>query len=367
MWANPTEITQFGIQKGDLLICEGGEGGRSGIVTTNVDGHIIQNALHRVRPKAQNSNRYLQYVMYVAMASGWLDVLNNKATIAHFTREKLAALQIPLPPLAEQDAIVRYLDFVDQRVRRYVRAKERLIGLLEEEKQAIINQAVTRGLDPSVRMKASRVEWLGEVPEHWEVTRLGRVVRSTNAGEVIDKGWWGRGVETLYTCARQPVQSDFANFPVVKRTTGLDLLLTRNGTPYVHRPVSGAIYSNVVQRINFGAGANREWIALSLEAAARGMKGYGVSIESLNYDMWKVLVVLVPPKDEQAAIVALVDKAARKSNAAIARAKRQIELLEEYRTRLIADVVTGKLDVREAAAGLGEEGEDALGDGDGLG
>lgn len=85
-------------------------------------------------------------------------------------------MQIPLPPVPEQCAIVRYLDYVDQRVGRYVRTKERLIGLLEEEKQAIINQAVTRGLDPSVRMKASGVEWLGDVPEHWERRRLKTVL-----------------------------------------------------------------------------------------------------------------------------------------------------------------------------------------------
>ena len=75
---------------------------------------------------------------------------------------------------------MRYLDHVNQRVRRYVGAKKRLIGLLEEEKQAIINQAVTRGLDPSVRLKASGVEWLGDVPEHWEVTRNGRLFAQRN-------------------------------------------------------------------------------------------------------------------------------------------------------------------------------------------
>ena len=74
---------------------------------------------------------------------------------------ELSRSYIPLPPPDEQDAIVRYLDYVDRRVRRYVRARERLIGLLEEERQAIINQAVTRGLDPGVRLKASGVEWLG--------------------------------------------------------------------------------------------------------------------------------------------------------------------------------------------------------------
>ena len=79
-------------------------------------------------------------------------------------------LVLPLPPLPEQAAIVRYLDYVDRRIRRYVAAKRKLIALLEEEKQAIVSQAVTRGLDPNVRLKPSGVEWLGDVPEHWEVS-----------------------------------------------------------------------------------------------------------------------------------------------------------------------------------------------------
>ena len=117
--------------------------------------------------------------MYVAKAYGWLDAINSKATIAHFTSEKLAAFRLALPPLPEQAAIVRYLDYVDRRVRRYVTAKERLIGLLEEEKQAVINRAVTRGLDPNVPLKPSGVEWLGDVPEHWDVIRNGRLSCST--------------------------------------------------------------------------------------------------------------------------------------------------------------------------------------------
>ena len=237
-------------------------------------------------------------------------------TQPNLNADKVRSLPIFIPHIHEQAAIVRYLDHVDQRIRRYVSAKRRLIALLEEEKQAVINQAVTRGLDPNVRLKPSGVEWLGDMPVHWEATKLARVVRSSNAGEVIDKGWWGRGTEVLYTCARQSVQSDYASFPLAKRTTGLDLLLTRNGTPYVHRPVAGAIYSNVVQRITLTPGTDREWIALTLEASARGMKGYGVSIESLNYDMWKVLVVLVPPKAEQTAIVGYLDKATADFDAA---------------------------------------------------
>ena len=78
----------------------------------------------------------------------------------------------PVPPLSEQAAIVRYLDHVDRRISRYIRAKQRLIELLEEERQVIIHRAVTRGLDPNVPLKPSGVEWLGDVPEHWERTRI---------------------------------------------------------------------------------------------------------------------------------------------------------------------------------------------------
>ena len=98
-------------------------------------------------------------------------VVANSVGVAYpaISETKLGTLFLVLPPLSEQHAIVRYLDHVDRRIRRYVSAKRKLIALLDEEKQAIVNQAVTRGLDPSVRLKPSGVEWLGDVPEHWEV------------------------------------------------------------------------------------------------------------------------------------------------------------------------------------------------------
>ena len=88
------------------------------------------------------------------------------------TDESFLGAPFPLPPFAEQTAIVRFLDHADRRIRRYIRAKQKLIKLLEEQKQAIIHRAVTRGLDPNVRLKPSGMEWLGDVPEHWEVAAL---------------------------------------------------------------------------------------------------------------------------------------------------------------------------------------------------
>ena len=99
---------------------------------------------------------------------------------------EFARQALPLPPLPEQRAIVRYLDNADQRIRRYVSAKRKLIALLEEEKQAVVNRAVTRGLDPNVPLKPSGVEWLGDVPENWERCRLRNLVSVVTTGS---RGW----------------------------------------------------------------------------------------------------------------------------------------------------------------------------------
>ena len=105
-----------------------------------------------------------------------------QSTIQNFSAGRYKGLTISLPPIPEQRAIVRYLDHMDRRIRRYVSAKRKLIALLEEEKQAVINQAVTRGLDPNVRLKPSGVEWLGDVPAHWEVGPVKRAFTSMDYG-----------------------------------------------------------------------------------------------------------------------------------------------------------------------------------------
>ena len=119
--------------------------------------------------------KYLFLFTKTASFSTFLRIVAISSTIENVNAEKYANGHLPLPPLPEQAAIVRYLDHADRRIRRYVSAKRKLIALLEEEKQAVISQAVTRGLDPNVRLKPSGVEWLGDVPEHWEVRRLGQV------------------------------------------------------------------------------------------------------------------------------------------------------------------------------------------------
>ena len=135
--------------------------------------------------------RWLYYCL------GWLglDRVSRDAAVPGLSRDDAYQQVALLPPPDEQAAIVRFLDHADRRIQRYIGAKQRLIGLLEEQKQAVIHRAVTRGLDPGVRLKPSGVEWLGDVPEHWEVRRLKTILQPIDRRSVT-------GSETLLSLRR---------------------------------------------------------------------------------------------------------------------------------------------------------------------
>lgn len=147
MWASLSEMRQYEVKDGDLLVCEGGEVGRAGIVVKPPDCCIIQNAVHRVRSKASADVNFLKYVMHAVNSAGWFEVLCNKATIAHFTREKFAELRIPTPHIELQRSIAAFLDRETSRIDSLIAKKERQIELLQEKRVALISHAVTKGLD----------------------------------------------------------------------------------------------------------------------------------------------------------------------------------------------------------------------------
>ncbi|GEA15735.1 hypothetical protein E308F_19790 [Moorella sp. E308F] len=369
MWASPRDIQQFGITAGDLLVCEGGEGGRCGIVKEIPEGFIIQNALHRVRPRDHCRNDYLQYVMSVIATTGWFDALTNKATIAHFTREKFGALYIPIPSPDEQTAIVRFLDYMDRRIRRYIRAKQKLVKLLEEYKQTLIHQAVTGKIDvrtgqPYPAYKDSGVEWLGEVPEHWEVRRLKTVV------DHINEQTSTKNDEDLYIAlehveswtGRLLVPSGEAQFDSqVKRFRAGDVLFGKL-RPYlakVVRPKQSGVCVGEFFVLRARPVVAPHYLEVVLRSAPAidfvNSSTYGAKMPRADWTFVGAMLFPLPPLPEQSAIVEYLDAQTTKIDAAIAAARREIELLREYRTRLISDVVTGKVDVREVAARLPEE------------
>jgi len=289
---------------------------------------------------------------------GELQSLASGTTFTEISTSKLGTVSFPLPPHPEQAAIVRFLDHYDRKIRRYIHAKKKLIKLLEEQKQAIIHHAVTRGLDPNVPLKPSNVDWLGDVPQHWEIRRIYSVFRERNEkgqpdlpilavsidhgvtrGEEIDEnGRPKRLIEdrALYKVARK---GDIA-YNMMRMWQGAVGVVPEDGL------VSPAY---VVARP--GEDVNAAYFAyLFRTEACKGdivsrSRGIADDRNRLYWGGFKEIHVPFPPYDEQNKIVDLIEEKTDSIERSVEKVKHEIVLLREYRTRLIADVVTGKLDV----------------------
>jgi type I restriction enzyme, S subunit len=326
------------------------------------------------------SSAYLRWVYYLL---GWLrlDEVSKDSAVPGLQREDAYQRLAVLPPLPEQAAIVRFLDHVDRRIRRYIRAKQKLIKLLEEQKQAIIHRAVTRGLDSNVRLKPSGVEWLGDVPEHWEVRRLKYLSDSIQMGpfgasltelQSHDTGYKLFGQENTisgdFTKGQRWVTT--AQYEALRRYELLpgDLVLTRKGSIGKCKMVpsdaaKGIADSDTIRvRLDHSQVLDRFVVVLLQDAAyiKRQIESVqrGAILAGLNTATIGNLCVAVPPLGEQTFLLSKIDAGTSVVSSATVDALREIGLLREHRTRLIADVVTGKLDVREAAARL-PDGVDA--------
>ena len=178
--ATSEEIERFRLKTGDVLITKDSETwndiGVPALVEEPADDLICGYHLALLRPFHDRLyGDYLFRALQSTAVSYQFHVEANGVTRYGLSHAVIKSIWLPLPPLPEQAAIVRFLDHADRRIRRYIRAKQKLIKLLQEQKQAIIHRAVTRGLDPNVRLKSSGAEWLGDVPEHWELVRSKRL------------------------------------------------------------------------------------------------------------------------------------------------------------------------------------------------
>jgi len=291
--------------------------------------------------------------------------------------DDLGRIEAILPPCEEQDAIVRFLDHADRRIRRYILAKQKLIKLLEEQKQAIIRRAVTRGLDPNVRLKSSGSNWFPEIPEDWDVLPMRRVIERTVDGPHHSPDYLDSGVPFLsarnikadrwsLADAKFISEADYRGF--CKRITPQvgDVLYTKGGTTGVARAVDLSFRFQVwvhvaVLKLNKKR-VTPEFLAMALNSPRCYEQSQlftrGATNQDLGLGRMKDIVLPVPSLSEQEAIVGFVETATDRLRRTIESAHHEISLLREYRTCLIADVVTGKLDVREAVAKLPVEADE---------
>jgi len=357
-----------------ILLWDGSNAGefflaKAGVVSST--SSIIKS--HLINPK---------YFFYACkLAEPTIRALTVGMGIPHVDGDILKGISFSLPPANEQSAVVRYLDHIDRRIRRYIRTKQKLIKLLEEQKQAIIHQAVTRGLNPNVQLKSSGVEWLGDVPEHWDVVALRRVTLARCDGPfgsgLKSSHYTEHGIRVvrLTNIGHAEFRNSDAAFISPMHYASLgdhsvkagDVLIAGLGDerhPAGRACVAPAeILPAMVKADCFRFRLkekciNPKFAALQLTATAvtaSAVLSTGATRQRTNLQSTAGRMITIPPLLEQEAVLAHISENTYALNIAIDRAHREISLLREYRIRLIADVVTGKLDVREAAANLPEE------------
>ncbi len=287
------------------------------------------------------------------------------------TDESFLNAPIPIPPPTDQAAIVRYLDHADGKVRHAISARQRLIKLLTEQKQAIIQHAVTRGLDPNVRLKPSGVPWLGDIPDHWGVDKIKHLARP-GYKTFVDGDWiespyitsdgirliqtGNIGIGTYREQGFRYVNGEtFDSLSCTEVMPG-DVLICRLGDPVGRACLAPRLGVRMITSVDvciLKPRADINPVFLVNVMTSRQYLGWvgslvrGSTRDRVSRSMLGDFTLPIPPLSEQVAIVRYLDGATANLDKAIDAAHREIDLLREYRTRLIADVVTGKLDVRD--------------------
>lgn len=328
---------------------------------------IISPAYVVQRPRAEVMPEYMHYLLrtpgFAKEAERWSYGITSD--MWSLRPEHFKMIYVCIPPLSEQSAIVRFLDHVDGRIRRYIRTKQKLIKLLVEQKQVIIHHAVTRGLDPNVLLKPSGVEWLGDVPEHWEVVTLRRVISRAIDGPHYSPVYLDNGIPFLSARnikvdrwslddVKFISEADYLEFSKRVIPKAGDVLYTKGGTTGVARvvdlPFQFQVWVHVAVLKVKRPMIIPEFLAMSLNSPRcyeqAQLLTRGATNQDLGLNRMKNIFLALPPLADQEDILNYIGEATRANNAAIDRALSKISLIREYRTRLISDVVTGKLDVR---------------------
>ena len=358
-------VEDYLLQDGDILVSRSGTVGRTFLYESVKHGPCSY-AGYLVKFKA-NKHAKPKFVHYCAQSSIFQSMVREAAissTIENVNATKYANFPIPLPPLTEQACIARFLDHADEQIQRYIASKERLIALLEEERQALVHEAITRGLDPNVRLKDSGVEWLGEIPEHWEVRRvktLSKVKRGASPRPIDDPKYFDLTGEYAWVRIADVTASNHYLEETTQKLSELGQSLSVRLEPgSLFLSIAGSVGKPIITRIKCcihdgfvyfpDLKDNEEYLyqILSTPSPFFGLGKYGTQL-NLNTDTVGGIQVAWPPLWERNHITEFLHDASRKFDEGVAGIRNQIDLMNEYRTRLIADVVTGQLDVREAA------------------
>ena len=315
--------------------------------------------LRRVRGIAIGD--FLHRALSCRHVTSQLFVRANGVTRFGLSQGAVKSCLLPIPPVAEQGAIARFLERAVERIDGYVRGREKLIALLEEQKQVVIQDAVTGRIDvrtgkPYPTYKPSGIDWLGNIPAHWNASRIKAEFSCLNHRRIplssMERGEMTSRRFNYYGASGVIDKVDnylFDDELLLLAEDGANLVLRNLPLAIIAR---GKFWVNNHAHILKPRSSNLEYLAAVLEGLNFSPWISGAAQPKLTQDRLMSIPIAVPPRTEQDRIVAFFKSGTSSNGLSIQRANREIDLLREYRTRLIADVVTGKLDVREAVAEL---------------
>lgn len=375
--ASDDQVRRFTLRGGDVIITKDSETADDIAIATfvpeDLPGVVCGYHLTLIRAEPGTHGSYLKWLFGSGYLRARFHVAANGLTRVGLSQYAVDNVDLPLPPEGEQLAIAAFLDRETARIDALVTEQERLIELLREKRQAVISHAVTKGLDPSVPMKDSGVNWLGTIPAHWKVDRWKWGIRSAK------NGVWGddpQGDDTDLPCVRvadfdrrllraRMIEPTIRSVKLGDREGRVlrrgDLLLEKSGGGEL-QPVGfvvlydhdqPAVCSNFVARLVPAETTHSAFLvyqhaaAYSVRLNQRSIKQTS-GIQNLDQQAYLDERTAYPPLREQQAIAAFLDQKTERIDALITESKRTITLLQERRAALISATVTGQIDVREA-------------------
>ncbi len=370
------ELAACEVLPGDLLVTMMGTSGRCAGVPSGAAAGIMDSHLLRLRLDDTICPKFAVLLIDESPYIKQQITVSGKGSIMHgLNSGMIKALIVVIPPLPEQAAIVRFLDRADRRIQRYIRAKQKLIVLLDEQKQAIIHQAVTGKIDvrtgqPFPAYRDSGVRWLGEVPMHWAVKRLKFLayIPSSLVDPRLEEHRHKVLIAPNHIAPRLGKITDFETAEAQGADSGKhevtagDVVYSKirpNLRKAAISPVDGIcsadIYPIRVRKDEINPSFFLQLLLSNNVTRYTVECSMRVAMPKINREALGDCWLLYPTLADQTTILEWINFETARSDVAIQGAEREIDLLHEYRTRLISDVVTGKLDVREAAAELPEE------------
>ena len=358
-WEKYYESPEIMVSTGDLILTQRGSVGKVAIINKNIAEATINPSLVLLKTQKVNG-KFLYYFLISDFVINTIILITASTAVPMISQEQIGNINLISPPLPEQCTIAAFLDCETGRIDTLIEKKERQIELLQEKRAALISHAVTKGLDPNVKMKDSGVEWLGEIPEHWDETitsalfmdnkKKNKGTQETNLlslsyGNIIRKDI--NTNDGLLPETFEAYQIVYPGYIVLRLT---DLQNDKRSLRVGHVNEKGIItsaYTGIMKKSGAVECSKYFYYLLHTYDIIKVFYGMGAGVrQSLNFNELRKLGLLLPPPEEQKAIVSFIDHETEHIDILTTKVRDSISKLREYRTALISAAVTGKIDVR---------------------